>query len=216
MIEKIKSALKTKYQSMGFSDEAFNGVASLVSKIVTEESQIAAVVDGAEVSLKGFQSDVDRRVNAINGEKTQLEADKLALEEKLKESPKPPSTPQVGNEGDSKILEVVQELQKKIEGFETKQTQEQQLQSKNALLESAEALMIKEGVNQKFVRQALNNVELAEGETAETLGAKGVAEHNKLQSLYSPSAGQPYTSDDTGGKSIIELYAEKKGAETKK
>lgn len=190
MIEKIKSALKTKYPSMGFSDEAFNGVASLVSKIVTDESQIVAVVDGAESSLKGFQGEVDRRVNVINGEKTQLQADKLALEEKLKVTPTPPVTPVAGQEGDSKILEVVQELQKKIEGFETKQTQEQMLQSQTVLKDTAKKSMLEKGITESSCDEILKNVTISEGETVETLTAKGVEKNNHWQSLYTPQGGQ--------------------------
>ena len=75
MKEKILAALKTKYKLLGFSDKALDGVADLMSKTVTEESQIDAAIEGVEPLLKGFQGDVDTRVTQAV-EKAKKEAGK--------------------------------------------------------------------------------------------------------------------------------------------
>lgn len=61
MKEKIIAELKTAYAKLGLSDEAFDGVASLLEKTITEESEIATAVRGDNVSalLKAIQGNVD-------------------------------------------------------------------------------------------------------------------------------------------------------------
>ena len=49
MKQKIIAALKTAYAKLGLSDEAFDGVASLLEKTVAEESEIATAVGGDNV-----------------------------------------------------------------------------------------------------------------------------------------------------------------------
>lgn len=53
MKEKILVALKTKYSNLGFGAKALDGVASILEKSVTDESQIeTAVRAGSNLSLK--------------------------------------------------------------------------------------------------------------------------------------------------------------------
>ena len=61
MKTKILAALKTKYNNLGLSDKAFDGVAALLVKTVTKEEEIETAVAGAEVEtlLKSIQSSVD-------------------------------------------------------------------------------------------------------------------------------------------------------------
>ena len=61
MKTKILSALKTKYANLGFGAKALDGVASVLEKTVTEESQIEDAVNGVEGLLKVFQADNDRQ-----------------------------------------------------------------------------------------------------------------------------------------------------------
>ena len=56
MKEKILAALKTKYSNLGFGAKALDGVASILEKSVTDESQIETAVGGVEPFLKVFQS----------------------------------------------------------------------------------------------------------------------------------------------------------------
>ena len=70
MKEKILVALKTKYSNLGFGAKALDGVASILEKSVTDESQIETAVSGVEPFLKVFQSDADRartEYNALKG-----------------------------------------------------------------------------------------------------------------------------------------------------
>lgn len=48
MKEKILVALKTKYSNLGFGAKALDGVASILEKSVTDESQIETAVSGME------------------------------------------------------------------------------------------------------------------------------------------------------------------------
>ena len=69
MKTKIKEALKTKYQNLGFGDKAIDGVADFLSRSVTKEEDIEATVTGAETLLKAFQGDADKRVPMLSAKK---------------------------------------------------------------------------------------------------------------------------------------------------
>lgn len=73
MKSKIITALKTKYSHLGFSAKALDGVASILEKTVTEESQIDDVVNGAEGYLRVFQSEIDRSRTEYNTLKGQYD-----------------------------------------------------------------------------------------------------------------------------------------------
>lgn len=77
MKEKILVALKTKYSNLGFGAKALDGVASILEKSVTDESQIETAVSGVEPFLKVFRSDADRartEYNALKGLYDELKA----------------------------------------------------------------------------------------------------------------------------------------------
>lgn len=61
MKNKILAALKTKYSNLGLGEKAFDGVAALLAKTVTNEEEIESTVAGGEVEilLKSIQSSVD-------------------------------------------------------------------------------------------------------------------------------------------------------------
>lgn len=83
MKEKIMTALKTKYSNLGFSAKALDGVASVLEKTVTDESQIETAVSGVEPLLKVFQAESDRARTEYNALKGEFEA----LKEKATPSP---------------------------------------------------------------------------------------------------------------------------------
>lgn len=62
MKEKLIAALKNKYPNLGFSDKTMDNVGDYLSQTVTEEQGIEPAVNGAELLLKAFQGDIDRRV----------------------------------------------------------------------------------------------------------------------------------------------------------
>lgn len=107
MKQKILNALKQEYKNLGVSDGAFDGVASLLTKTITEESGIADGVKDASVSslLKSIQSDVDKE----RTEKSRLRAE---LEKKPQEPTKsePKSEPNPNDELMKQIKEMREEL----------------------------------------------------------------------------------------------------------
>lgn len=77
MKEKILAALKTRYSNLGFGAKALDGVAAIMEKSVTDESQIETAIGGVEPLLKVFQSDADRvrtEYNALKGQYDELKA----------------------------------------------------------------------------------------------------------------------------------------------
>lgn len=84
MIKKIKEALKQRYNNLGLSDEAFDGVASSVQTIVTEEN-LDSFVSGAEPLLKQFQSIADKarsqKITTLEDQLRELEKSKSKSEE---------------------------------------------------------------------------------------------------------------------------------------
>lgn len=67
MKAKILAALKTKYKDLGLSDAILTGVAETLAATTTEEDQIDTSIEGVSGLLKGFQSEVDKRVtDAVN------------------------------------------------------------------------------------------------------------------------------------------------------
>lgn len=74
MKEKILAALKTAYAKLGLSDKAFDGVASLLEKTVTEEAQIATVIGGDDVKalLTAIQGQVDSLRNKLSDKEKEL------------------------------------------------------------------------------------------------------------------------------------------------
>lgn len=73
MKTKILNALKTKYSNLGFGAKALDGVASVLEKTITEESQIDEAVNGVEGLLRVFQADNDRYRTETNALKSQLD-----------------------------------------------------------------------------------------------------------------------------------------------
>jgi hypothetical protein len=80
---KIKEALKQRYSNLGLSDEAFDGVASSVQTVITDET-LEGFVSGAEPLLKQFQSIADtarsRKVAELEAKVKELEGGKGAAE----------------------------------------------------------------------------------------------------------------------------------------
>ena len=85
MKNKIKDALKQRYNNLGLSDEAFDGVASSVQTVITDDT-LESFVAGAEPLLKQFQSIADK---ARSQKVAELEAKIKELEGKGKDKDEP-------------------------------------------------------------------------------------------------------------------------------
>lgn len=123
MKTKIMTALKTKYNNLGFSDKVFEGVADSLSKTVTEETQIETAIGGVEPLLKVFQGEIDK----VRGESnvTKVELDKLKKEKAEWEKKQPnPEPPKQDDDIEAKLQKVVSEqikpLQDKLAAYESK------------------------------------------------------------------------------------------------
>jgi hypothetical protein len=78
--EKILTSLKTKYKAFGFGEKTLEQVAEYLGQTVTDDNGIEPAVNGAEIILKAFQSDIDKRVTE-------------AVAKAKAEPPKPPEPP---------------------------------------------------------------------------------------------------------------------------
>lgn len=78
MKKKLFKALKNKYKSLGFGDEAFNGVAAFLAVTITEESGIETAIGGVEPLLQSLQKDADRRVGSLQSQLDKLKEGKGA------------------------------------------------------------------------------------------------------------------------------------------
>ena len=84
MKNKIKDALKQRYNNLGLSDEAFDGVASSVQTVITDDT-LESFVAEAEPLLKQLQSIADK---ARSQKVAELEAKIKELEGKDKDKDK--------------------------------------------------------------------------------------------------------------------------------
>lgn len=77
MKEKILAQLKSKYNDLGLSAETLDRVADFLTISIAEESQIEPVVANAHTlnMLKGFESEIGRRVSKFKKQAEDLEAE---------------------------------------------------------------------------------------------------------------------------------------------
>jgi hypothetical protein len=77
MKEKLLQALKTKYSNLGFSEKTMEQVSEYLGQTVTEDTGIEPAINGAELLLKAFQGDIDKRVTEavtkVKGEQRKAE-----------------------------------------------------------------------------------------------------------------------------------------------
>jgi len=210
--QKIKDALKTRYSSLGLSEEALNGAASILSITITDESQIEAVVNGAESSLKGFQAEVDRRVTTISGENQRLEAENLGLK-KATPPTTPPVTPPVAGTVDDKTLEMLTKMQETIQGLTDKQNRDTVLKTNSELIASAKAGMIAKGIESSSCDKILGTINIAEGETVDTLSAKGIAGYNDFKQMFTPEGVSPFKNKAPDGEDQVSSFFKVKATE---
>lgn len=162
--EKILQALKTKYSNLGLSETAFDGVAELGSKTITEESQIETFVINSESMLKPFVSEIDRRVQKLSQEKNELETKYADLQKTAQTVPSttiPPVNPDANKALTADDIKSIVEASmkpyaEKITGYETQKTQET-LRSE-AFLKMKSNPLYKNDVNQKIMDNAFSRL----------------------------------------------------------
>lgn len=113
MKSKIKEALQTEYKNLGLSEKSFDGVSTLLEKTVTQESEIATAIKGAEIKslLTAIQGEGDRSRSEKSALQQQFEAYKLAHPESTPSvPPTPATTPPASTGGETLTAEKIAEL----------------------------------------------------------------------------------------------------------
>lgn len=131
MKEKIIAELKTAYAKLGLSDEAFDGVASLLEKTVKEESEIATAISGDDVKtlLTTIQGNVDSWKNKFYDTKKDLDEYKKNH---------PEEDPNKEDEKKKKESEATKKLQEQIEALTARLDQQDKAEKRKATLLAAE------------------------------------------------------------------------------
>ena len=132
MKDKIKASLQQGYKNLGLSDEVFERVAQAAETFITDEAQIAPFVNNAKSMLQMYQSMADKVRTTLSDKIKGLEADKAALEAKLKDGSANPAneTSDKKTEATNKaadlaelvanaVAKAVEPLQAKLTAFES-------------------------------------------------------------------------------------------------
>lgn len=167
MKTKIANALKTRYANLGLGEKAFNGVASFLSKTVTNESDIENAVSGEDVKmlLQSIQGETD----SIRSAKSSIEKQ---LEELKKGQPTPPE-PEPTNDKFDKLQELIIKMAERQDAMEAKTKAEEKRKSDAEVIAKVHEIMKSGGSTNDFIRNmTLKGLEVADGDTAESLAAK--------------------------------------------
>lgn len=163
MKTKIANALKTKYATLGLSQKAFDGVAAILEKTITDENAIEATIAEAYVAdlLKGLQGEVD----AMRTARAQAEKALKDYKESHPETiPSPSSVP------DDEIAKKLKALEDKQAEYERKISEAEGKARRDAVLSSLDKLLKDKGCSNDFIRRTtLASVAIGESDTAETL-----------------------------------------------
>lgn len=165
MKQKIALALKTKYASFGLSNEALDGVASIIEKTVTKEEDIANAIAGAEVEslIKVFQKDVDKYRNS----ESQL---KKEFEEYKQNHPDTNPDPE---HKDDKFAQDIAELKAMIKAQEAKLVAKEKSIANTELLSRVRESLVADGCENKGIMNLVfATATVADGDTEDSLKTK--------------------------------------------
>lgn len=202
MKAKIAQALKTSYANMGLSEEAFNGVASLIEKTVTEESQIATAVAGDEVKnlLKVFQSSGDSHRSEVSKLKKEFDEYKAAHPE-TKPEPKPEES----------------EFEKRLKALEERAQAAEKKAADATLFNSVKARLEKDCKDAPILKQVLKGFSLLENETEDAAVTRLTTEYNATVKEIRGEGYIPPMSDGNGDvdeaafEAQMKAFAQSKG-----
>lgn len=170
MRKKIAEALRNRYANLGLTEKAFDGVAGMLEKTVTEESQIQAAIEADEVSalLKSIQGEAD----ALRTARTQAQKE---LEEYKKSHPETKKTDEGsgGGDGNAELLERLKSIQDRLDERDRREKSER-------TLSEVDRLMKEKGATNDFIRSVtLRDMKIGEGDTAEALAEKYKADYDR-------------------------------------
>ena len=214
MKQKIKEALKTRWSSqLGIKDEkVFEGVATSVEPLITNDEQLTQFVEGAKDILTQPQSYADKVRTELNAKIKGLEGEKADLEAKLNGNqppePKSQDTPDIAALIEAALDKKLNPITERLNNFETAQSQK----SAVAALDELKATW---DYAQGFPEESEYAYNMAMGIyngigktwTAEQLTAKYKETFNERVSKKGVDTTKPFQSDGGAGTSEAEKNA---------
>ena len=166
MIAKIKDALKTEYAKMGLGEKAFDGVATFLSKTITNAEEIDGVIKSEDTKnlLKAFQGESD----SLRNRAAQLEKDFNAYKESHPEKKEPEEKKLEENEPEwaRKLREQNEQLVARLDAQDNARKLDETIASIKARLE-------RDGFNNKgILKSTLKGFSLGENETEDAAIAR--------------------------------------------
>ncbi len=161
MKAKLLAALKTEYKTLGLSDKAFDGVASVLVKTVTNEDEIDGVVkaDETKMLIKAFQADADK----ARTERAQLQAEFEKYKQEHPGTVPPQNDPPKPNDATEKLL-------KRIEALEQEKEARDKKSKRDALISDVRSKMKASGSdNDNILDLVLAKAEFKDGDKAEVI-----------------------------------------------
>lgn len=194
MKNKIKDALKQRYNNLGLSDEAFDGVASSVQTVITDET-LEGFVAGAEPLLKQFQSIADK---ARSQKVAELEAKIKELEGKGKdkEEPQQISLEDITKQVTEAVAAAVKPLNDEIASLKGASAAKESLATaKTTFFGGDYAKKYADEANDAWERVVELNEATGSKMTADELKAKAEAYFNKAVARKGVDTSKPFESE---------------------
>lgn len=192
MKNKIKDALKQRYNNLGLSDEAFDGVASSVQTVITDET-LEGFVAGAEPLLKQFQSIADK---ARSQKVAELEAKIKELEGKDKDKPQQISLEDITKQVTEAVAAAVKPLNDEIASLKGASAAKESLATaKTTFFGGDYAKKYADEANDAWERVVELNEATGSKMTADELKAKAESYFNKAVARKGVDTSKPFESE---------------------
>ena len=192
MKNKIKDALKQRYNNLGLSDEAFDGVASSVQTVITDDT-LESFVAGAEPLLKQFQSIADK---ARSQKVAELEAKIKELEGRGKDEPQQISLEDITKQVTEAVAAAVKPLNDEIASLKGASAAKESLATaKTTFFGGDYAKKYADEANDAWERVVELNEATGSKMTADELKAKAEAYFNKAVARKGVDTSKPFESE---------------------
>lgn len=172
MRKKIAEALRNRYANLGLTEKAFDGVAGMLEKTVTEESQIQSAIESEEVSalLKSIQGETD----ALRTARAQAQKELDDYKKSHPETKKPEEgSGGTGGGENAELLKQLKSIQDRLDERDRREKSER-------MFSDVDRLMKEKGATNDFIRRmTLRDMKTGEGDTAETLAEKYRADYDR-------------------------------------
>ena len=192
MKNKIKDALKQRYNNLGLSDEAFDGVASSVQTVITDDT-LESFVAGAEPLLKQFQSIADK---ARSQKVTELEAKIKELEGRDKDEPQQISLDDITKQVTDAVAAAVKPLNDEIASLKGASAAKESLATaKTTFFGGDYAKKYADEANDAWERVVELNEATGSKMTADELKAKAESYFNKAVARKGVDTSKPFEAE---------------------